>query len=398
MSANKRLTVGVIFGSRSVEHDVSIVTAHQVMRALDSKRYEVVPIYITRDGGWLVGDPLRDIKNFQNDRVGEMLGIKEAVLSPNTGYKGVIAPPVSGMLGRSSLQKLDLVFPVVHGAHGEDGTLQGLCELADLPYAGCGVMASAIAVDKPMTKTVMQANGIPVLDGMVVTRQQLVADREAVLDRIEAQFGYPLFVKPASLGSSIGIARVSDRDMLGNHLDVAANFDRRILVEAAAEGAIEINCAVLGIGDDLRASVCEQPISFEEFLTYEEKYMREGGGMKGAERKIPAPISDELTAQIQQATIDAFRAIGGHGTARVDYLVNESTGEYFVNEINTMPGSLAFYLWEPEGLSPQNLVDELIRIAQEAYAQKRQTRYNYKTGLVAHAAAKGLKGIKGLKK
>ncbi|MBN2469129.1 MAG: D-alanine--D-alanine ligase, partial [Anaerolineae bacterium] len=277
-----KLTVGLIFGSRSVEHDVSIVTGHQVMRALDPSRYDVVPIYITRDGGWLVGDPLRDIHSFEGDRIGELLGVKEAVLSCSTDFQGLIVPPISGIVGRNALRKLDVVFPAVHGAHGEDGTIQGLCELVDLPYVGCGVMASAIAIDKPMTKSVLAAHGLPVLDGLVVTRQEWIKDRDAVLDRIEARFSYPVFVKPATLGSSIGIAKVKERDALGNHLDIAANFDQRILVEEAAEGATEINCSVLGNPPDLRASVCEQPITWEEFLTYEEKYMREGGGMKGA--------------------------------------------------------------------------------------------------------------------
>lgn len=394
----QKLTVGLIFGSRSVEHDVSIVTAQQVMQALDPARYDVVPVYITREGGWFVGDPLRDIHSFEADQVSEMLGIKEAVLSSSKDFQGLIVPPISGLVGRNSLRSLDVVFPVVHGAHGEDGTLQGLCELVDLPYVGCGVMASAIAIDKPMTKAVLKANGLPVLDGMVVTRQQWIADRDAVLDRIEAAFSYPLFVKPATLGSSIGIAKVHDRDMLGNHLDVAANFDQRLMIEAAAIDAIEINCAVLGNDDDVRFSALEQPITLEEFLTYEEKYMREGGGMKGAQRKIPAPLDDALTTKIQTAAVEAFKAIGGRGTARVDFLVNEATGDFYVNEVNTMPGSLAFYLWEPEGMSPRHVVDELIRLAQEAHAQKRQTRYNYKTGLVAHAAAKGLKGLKGFKK
>jgi len=390
-------TVGVIFGSRSVEHDVSIVTAQQVMRALNPDRYHVVPVYITREGGWLVGDPLRDIGSFEADKVAEMLGVKEAVLSCSTDFKGLIIPPISGLVGRNALRKLDVVFPVVHGSHGEDGTLQGLFELVDLPYVGCGVMASAIAIDKAMTKTVLSAHGISVLPWEVVRRSEWIRAREAALDRIESRFAYPLFVKPATLGSSIGIARVADREALGNHIDVAANFDQRVLVEPALEGAIEVNCAVLGNDDEVHPSVCEQPITWEDFLTYEEKYMREGGGMKGAERKIPAPISDELTRQIQQTAVAAFKAIGGRGTARVDFLVREENGQVVVNEINTMPGSLAFYLWEAEGLSPRSLVDELIRLAFEAHAQKRQTRYNYKTGLVAHAAARGLKGVKGLK-
>lgn len=395
---SKKLAVGVVFGSRSVEHDVSIVSAHQVMRALDPEKYEVVPVYIDREGVWLVGDPLRDISSFKNDKVGEMLGIKEAALSSSTAFKGLIVPPISGLVGRNSLRKLDVIFPVVHGSHGEDGTLQGLCELVDLPYVGCGVTASAIAIDKPMTKTVLAQHGIPVLDGLTLTRGAWLHDRDGLLNQIEAKFAYPIFVKPATLGSSIGIARVTDRDILGNHLDVAFNFDRRVLIEPAVEGGSEINCSVLGMDAQVRASVLEKPISFEQFLTYEEKYMRQGGGMKGAERQIPAPLSDDLTARIKQTAIDAFRAIDGRGIARVDFLLREATGEFYVNEINTMPGSLAIYLWEPEGLTPRALMDELIRLALEAHAQKRQTRYNYKTGLVAHAAARGLKGLKGLKK
>lgn len=394
MSNGKRLTVGVIFGGRTVEHDVSIVTGHQVMQVMDPARYDVVPIYIDREGVWLYGDPLRDINSFKDDKVGEMLGIKETVLSCSTAFRGLIVPPISGLVGRNALRRLDVVFPAIHGSHGEDGTIQGLCELVDLPYVGCGVAASAIAIDKALTKVVLAQHGIPVVEGLTVTRKAWIADREAVLDRIEAKFAYPLFVKPATLGSSIGIARVGDRDALGNHLDIGANFDQRIVVEPAVEGAIEVNCAVLGNDEDVRPSVCEQPISWEEFLTYEEKYMREPGGMKGAQRKIPAPISEALTGRIQQTAVEAFKAIGGRGTARVDFLVREEAGEFFVNEINTMPGSLAFYLWEAEGMTPRQLVDELIRLALEAHAQKRQTRYNYKTGLVAHAAAKGIKGLK----
>ncbi len=395
--ASKKLSVGVVFGGRSVEHDVSIVTGHQIMRAMDPGRYEIVPIYVTRDGVWLVGDPLRDINSFKEDKVVEMLGIKEAVLSSSTDFKGLIVPPISGLMGRNSLRKLDMIFPAIHGSHGEDGTLQGLCELVDLPYVGCGVTASAIAIDKPLTKSVLRASGLPVLDGLVVTRSRLIKDREAALNEIEERFRYPVFVKPASLGSSIGVARVTDRDMLENHLDIVANFDRRILVEPTIEEVIEVNCSVLGDGDTVRPSVLEQPISFEQFLTYEEKYMRQGGGMKGAERQIPAPISQTLTARIKAAAVDAFKAIDGHGIARIDFLVQQAADAFYINEINTMPGSLAFYLWEPEGFSPRTLVDELIRLALDAHARKRQTRYNYRTGLVAHAAVRGLKGVKGLK-
>lgn len=390
-----KLTVGVIFGSRSVEHDVSIVTAQQVMLALRPHKYDVVPIYITRDGRWITGPSLRDLKNFQADDIADMMGTKDAIISPSTQHQGLISSPMSGLFGRSSLQHLDVVFPVVHGTHGEDGTLQGLLELANIPYVGTGVMASAITRDKIMLKTVLAQHGIDVVKHVAFTRHDWIKNPDAVIAQIESSLGYPVFVKPAMLGSSIGVARAVDAAEARNYINIAANFDRRILIEASVEQAVEINCSVMG-NYEPRASVLEQPITWQEFLTYEEKYMRSEGpaGMKGAERKIPAPISDTLTQQIKDLALKAFKAVDGRGIARIDFLVSEEKGIVYLNEINTMPGSLAFYLWQEESLTPSDVVDELIRLALEAHSEKHKTVYNYKTGLLAHAAAKGLKGIK----
>jgi D-alanine-D-alanine ligase len=394
MSSTKK-TVGVIFGSRSVEHDVSVVTAQQVMQALKPEKYDTVPIYITRDGRWLTGAALRDLKTFQASDISEMMGIKDIIISPSTAHHGAIIPPVSGFFGRSQVRRLDVVFPVLHGSHGEDGTVQGLLELADIPYVGAGVMASAVTRDKIMLKTILSHGGFSVVKHVAFSRQEWVSGADAVLERIERELTYPVFVKPASLGSSIGVARAKDATEARNYINIAANFDRRLLVEEAVQGGIEINCAVMG-NTDVKASVLEQPITWQEFLTYEEKYMRGEGatGMKGAERKIPAPISEELTNRIQQMAIDAFKAVDGRGTARVDFLVREQAGEVFLNEINTIPGSMAFYLWQATGMPPAAVVDRLIDLALEAHADKRKTIYNYKTGLLAHAAAKGLKGVK----
>lgn len=394
-STSKKHTVGVVFGSRSVEHDVSIVTAQQLMQVMRPEKYEVVPIYVTRDGHWLTGPGLRELKHFQADNLAELMGMKETLISPDPKHHGLIISPVSGLMARSQVKRLDVVFPALHGSHGEDGTLQGLLELADIPYVGAGVMASALVRDKIMLKSLLAHHGIPVVEHVGFTRHEWVSDPGAVLARIESEVGYPAFIKPASLGSSIGVARANDADEARNYINIAANFDRRIIVEKAVQDAIEINCALLG-NEDVRASVLEQPITWQEFLTYEEKYMRGEGpaGMKGAERKIPAPISEDLTQRIQQMAIDAFKMVDGRGTARVDFLVREAAGEVFLNEINTLPGSMAFYLWQESGMSPQQVVDELIRLAFDAHAEKRKTVYNYKTGLLAHAAARGLKGLK----
>jgi len=303
---------------------------------------------------------------------------------------------VKGLFGRTRVLKLDVVFPALHGSHGEDGTMQGLLELADIPYVGAGVMSSAVIRDKVMLKAVLSHYGIPVVKHIGFTRPEWVSNSKPILDRIASEIGYPIMVKPASLGSSIGVARANNAEEAQNYINIAANFDRRLLVEQALENFIEINCALLGY-NTLRASVLEQPVTWQEFLTYEEKYMRSEGpaGMKGAERKIPAPISDDLTKRIKQMAIEAFQYLDGRGTARVDFLVRGD--EVFLNEINTIPGSLAFYLWQEEGLSPSDVVDELIRLAFEAHAEKRKTVYNYKTGLISHAAARGLKGMKGVK-
>jgi D-alanine-D-alanine ligase len=395
---NRKQTVAVIFGSRSVEHDVSIVSAQQVIRALDPGKYEVLPIYITREGKWLTGPLLTDLKTFQNDNVDEMMGIKETIISPSTHPQGVITPPVAGYLAKNALKRVDVVFPVVHGTHGEDGTLQGVLEMANLPYVGCGVLASAIANDKVTTKAVLKEAGIPIVEYMAFRRYDWARTRDSLIERMD-EMGYPLFIKPASLGSSIGIGRPTNRQTLAPAIEIALNLDRRVIAERAIVGAMEVNCAVLG-NHDPRPSVLEQPVSFEDFLTYDEKYLRGGAnkGMKGADRRIPAPLLPEMTARIKQMAVDAFKAIDGRGTARIDFLVKDD--QVFLNEINTMPGSLSFYLWAetPEWrLTPTMLVDELIRLAFEAHAEKGRTMYNYKSGLVRQAAARGLKGTKGIK-
>jgi D-alanine-D-alanine ligase len=394
MSVQRKTTVGVIFGGRSVEHDVSVVTGHQIMDAFDAERYEVVPIYIDREGGWHTGEALRDIKRFQEE-IAALKGVQPALLSPNVRHHGLIVNPTpSGVFAKSQIKRLDAVFPALHGSHGEDGTLQGSLEMADIPYVGCGVMASAIANDKLMTKQVLRQAGIPVVDAIGFTRAEWLDHPDELIARITEKFPYPVYVKPVTLGSSIGIGRAQDEKLLRALIDVAANFDRRVLVEGAVTECVEINCSVMGDDREIEASVLEQPISAGDSLTYEDKYLRGGEGMKSAERIIPAPISVELTRQIQEMTVNAFRAIDGRGIARIDYLVRPDSGEIFLNEINTMPGSLAFYLWRASGVSASNLVERLVALAQDAYAEKRRNTYNYETNLIALTASRGLKGVK----
>ena len=396
MSANRKTVVGVIFGGRSVEHDVSIVTGHQVMKAFDPERYEVVPIYIDRQGKWFTGEPLNDLKNFKNEIV-SLKGVQSVILSPSVQHHGLIINPTAGRFEKAEMKRLDVIFPAVHGSHGEDGTLQGLFELADIAYTGCGVMASAIANDKIMSKIVLSQQGVPIVEGVSFSRAEWLEAPDNVISHIIHELKYPVFVKPATLGSSIGVARANDETLLRAHIEVAISLDQRVLIEQAVESATEINCAVLGAENDIQASVLEQPVSAAPFLTFEEKYTRGSEGMKSAERIIPAPLDDDLTAKIKGIAIQAFHAIEGRGTARIDFLVKPESGEVFLNEINTMPGSIAFYLWQEQGMPPRELVHKLVEIARDAQAEKRKNNYDYQTNLINLVDARGLKGVKGSK-
>ena len=395
MSKRRPQVIAVIFGGRSVEHDVSIVTGHQIMKAFPADGYHVVPVYIARDGRWFTGEPLRDLDNFKDDGPLSLEGVQPCLLSPDTRHHGLIINPLAGRFRQSDVRRLDVVFPALHGSHGEDGSLQGLLELADIPYVGCATLGSALTNDKIMTKSALRQAGIPVLADYWFSRETWLEQADETIAAISSEFDFPLFVKPATLGSSIGIGRADTPDMLRASIDIAANFDRRILVEPAVTKGIEINCSVIGFGDEFQASTLEQPVSWDEFLSYEDKYLRGSEGMKSAERIIPAPLGPELTRNVQQLSIEAFKAVDGRGIARIDFLARPDEGELYLNEINTMPGSLAFYLWREDGFSQTDLVMRLVQLALDAHAVKRRNMYDYQTNLVAVASRRGLKGSKG---
>jgi D-alanine-D-alanine ligase len=379
-----RLRVGVVFGGRSVEHDVSIVTAHQVMDVL-STTHEVVPVYITREGRWLTGSGLFDLDVYKRkrwDEVGE-----EGFVPPIAGYGGLMLP--GGRLRGPRRVELDVVIPAIHGTYGEDGTLQGLLELADVPFVGSATTGSAVGMDKVAMKASFAAAGLPTVAHVLVQTDRLDREPDAIVAEVETAIGYPAFVKPSRLGSSVGIGKATDGDALLSALDVARRYDRRILVETAMEGCVEINCSVLGgPGREPRASVCEQPVAWEEFLTFSDKYLRgqKGGGkaagMAAGERRVPAPISDELTKQVQENALAAFKAVDAAGVARVDAFVNEDSGETWVMEINTVPGSFSFYLWEAAGLPFESLLTELIEIAMESHRLRSGLMFTFESGML----------------
>jgi len=387
--------VGVFFGGRSVEHEVSVLTAQQVMAALPGDGFRAVPVYIAKSGDWYTGDALREPERFRD--IDRLLGDATPVyMRAEPAKAGVLF----GEAGRRSflgardriVAKFDVAMPLVHGSHGEDGTLQGLFELSDLAYTGCGVAASAISMDKRIAKAVLREAGLPVLDDVLVSREQWITERDVACDGVLARLHYPLFVKPASLGSSIGVSRVTERSGLEAAFDLAFSYDSRCIVEAAQDGAVDINCSVLGRDGTTRVSVCEQPVS-TGLLTYADKYLSKGkgsaggkaaetSGVKGSRRVIPAPLADGVATQIQDLAVTAFRAIGAEGVARVDFLVRPDEGQVIVNEINTIPGSLSFYLWEPSGLSFEALLSQLIEMAVTRRDGKRRSTFSIDTWLL----------------
>lgn len=377
-----RLKVGVIFGSRSVEHEVSIVTALQVMQAINKDKYDIVPIYITREGLWFTGEKLLEISNYK-ELPSLIASLEKVYISPDPSVESLVL--ASKKWFKKVSMKIDIAFPLVHGTYGEDGTLQGLLELANIPYVGAGVLGSAVGMDKIVMKAAFKGNQLPVVRYVWFSRNDWKNKKQEIVDKIQTALKYPLFVKPANLGSSIGISKAKNKEDLEYALEVASYYDRRLIVEESLERSVEINCAVIG-NETLVTSVCEQPVSWEEFLNYDEKYLRGGKstGLKGAERQIPAPISQQLTKKIQNLAVDAFRAIDCKGIARVDFLVDIEKEEVFINEINTIPGSISFYLWEATGIKFSELTNKLIELAIEEKKEKNKTTYYYESKLITH--------------
>ncbi len=399
-----KMNIAVFFGSRSCEHDVSIVSALQCIEATKAAGFNVTPVYISRDGLWYTGEPLENIETFREFNP-MTKGITRVTLdvTANAGDLWAWPPQRAGLFAKvpAPLCHIDCVIPVFHGWHGEDGTIQGLLEMANIPYASSGVLGSAIGMDKIAMKQILRGAGFPVLDFVWFTREQLKKERQAVIERVEKEIKYPAFIKPAALGSSIGVSRARNREELERALDVAASYDRRILVEVGVVHPVEINCAAVGYGEDVRASVCEMPVpsSNDTFLDFWQKYLRNAStkgedsrGMKSLSRVVPAPIGDELTGRIQTMTCDIFKLLDCCGTVRVDFILDQND-MLFVNEPNTIPGSLAFYLWKASGLDFPKLIEKMVEDALRAHADKNSSVFAYDSSILKKVAA-GTKGSK----
>ena len=371
--------VGILFGGRSVEHEVSVITAMQIIENIDKTKFNPIPIYVNKNGEWLVSESFLKFESFKNEKYEN---VKKIILSPNYKDQNLyIHPNDIKLFTKKDLDSIDVFFPAFHGTNGEDGTIQGLLELIGLPYVGAGVLSSAVGMDKIIMKDIFKANDIPVVDYTYYYRSSWRTNKEAVLKDIESKITYPLFVKPANLGSSIGISKVKSNADLESAIELAFSYDRKIIIEKAVEDPREINCAVMGYEDDLEVSLCEEPLGWKEILSFDDKYVKQDSKTtKGDKNKnIPANLSDELRTKIENYAKLAFKSIDCRGNARIDFLVKEE--DVYVNEINTMPGSIAFYLWEGRGYSFKELISKMIDIAIKAQKDKEANMYTYDSNL-----------------
>ncbi len=419
-NGSTRLTVGIAFGGVAPEHEVSVISALQAAAALDRDRYRPVPIYIAKDGTWYTGEHLLALERFKDlDAVIE--AATPVVVAPGThGTLALIEQPAASTLehltgGPPRRWTIDVVFLGFHGGEGENGGVQGLCETFNVPYTGSGIFGSALGMDKIRSKILCRARGIPVVDFVALSESDWAYREDEGLDRCEAELGYPVVVKPARLGSSIGIARADDRAELDAAIEEAFRYDSEVIVERAVTELREINCSVLGDAKEATPSVLEEPVASEddEVLTFQDKYMRgeEGGaktaaggakagrqapeGMASLDRIIPAELSDARTEEIQQLAVRVFQLFDCAGVARIDFMIDEATGEVFFNEINTIPGSFSFYLWEPSGVPFDELVHRMITIARRRHREKNGRIRYYDVNLLSEKSLKGLAGAKG---
>lgn len=403
-----KIKVGVIYGGESVEHEVSVISAMQAMNKLDQEKYEIIPIYITKDREWYTGEMLKDIEVYQDLSLIKKYG-KNVVLYYNNG---------SFVLQKKTFPKsvvadVDIILPVVHGTNVEDGGLQGYLQTIGVPFVGSDVYASVVGQDKVFMKDIWKNAKLPMTDYVWFYDVDYKQDSDAVIEKVE-KLAYPVIVKPATTGSSVGIAVCSKREELVEAIDDAIQYDKKILVEEVVENLKEVNIAVMGNYEHQKVSEIEEVLSGNKFLTYADKYIGDGKGklkgakvpMKGtskgmasANRKLPAELPDKVRKEVEEVAVEAFKALGSSGNSRIDFLVDEKKNKVYINEINSIPGSLAFYLWEAKGIDFSTVLDEMINIGVKDYKKRVSKTHSFETnilkGFAAHGGVKGLKGMKG---
>ncbi len=398
-----KTNVAVFFGGRSVEHEISVLSALQAIAAMDKDKYNIVPVYITKKGRWMTGEALLDIRNYKDMQALEGK-TTEVFMRPEYGDYNLYEAKAGGLFskGNKVVENIHVVLPVLHGTNGEDGIFEGVLETIGIPFAGCNTLSSANGMDKITMKMILREEGIPVVDYVWCTDKQWLADKDAIVKKVEEKLGYPVIVKPANLGSSVGIGKAADRAQLIEKVNEAEKFSSRIIIEHMIEQLKEINCSVLGDCDDHQSSVCEEPIKSGDFLSYEDKYMggtKTNAGMQASDKRIPAQIPEETSEKIRKMAGDTFRVLSCHGVSRVDVMIDEADGNIYVNEINTIPGSLSFYLWEASGISFPKLMDTLVQLALKRKREQEKKTFTYDHNIFAMGGGVkgGTKGAKGTK-
>lgn len=392
-----KLNVAILFGGRSVEHEVSIISALQCLETMEAtNKYDTTPIYISKEGIWYTGSALRHIENYK--QMDQLLSkCKPVVLSPNANEYFLLAKN-PGIFGKHLIARLDVIFPIFHGSYGEDGCMQGLFELMNIPYVGCDVLSSGLCMDKMMSRGVLREQGLPVLHDIHFFGAEWLKNRQSLIDQIESTLTYPVMAKPNNLGSSVGVAKAVDRESLEEAIDAIVGLSMQVIIEPCIESLQEINCAVLGDHDEVVVSICEEPIKTSDLLTFEDKYAGGGkkmGGMSAAKRQIPANISPDMTETIQKLAKQAFSVLKCSGVVRFDFLIDRQNQRLYLNEANTIPGSLAFYLWEPAGVSFSTLINRLINLAIKRFREKQSLVSTYPSNILSDYSSFGAKGSKG---
>ena len=398
--------VAMLFGGKTVEHEVSVISGIQAIMAMDTGKYDVIPVYMTKENDMYIGSDIGDIAAYKD--IPALLKRSQRVIMVNEGGRVQLVPyPMKRFGGKSPVQ-IDIAFPVVHGTNVEDGALQGYLKTVGIPFVGPDVTSSAISMDKYITKAVLKEAGIPVLDAAVFTLADY-AELDSLLDKAEKAVGYPMITKPVNLGSSVGIKVAKDRNELIDAFDEAFRYASRVIAEHAISDLREINCSVLGDENEALASECEEPLTEGEILSYEDKYVSGGGGKKGGakgggskgskgagmanlSRKIPADLTEEKREEIRDMAVRAFKALGCCGVSRIDFMIDRADDSLYFNEINPIPGSLSFYLWEPVGVPYSELLDRMIELALKRQRTEDALTFTFDTNILANANLGGSKG------
>ena len=391
------IKLGIFFGGKSVEHEISVITMSQAISSIDTTKYELVPIYISKQGIMYTGDDLLDLYQYKDLDVLLKRSYKVAVVNDGKGVKVIRVP--APILGRRVLNTIDVAFPIIHGTNGEDGTIAAFVNLLGIPCVGPDILASSVGMDKIAMKKVMKESGLPVVDYVSFYGMEYNQDEENIINKIEEKLTYPIIVKPANLGSSVGIRKAKNKQEAIEAIEFAMEFSDRILVEKAIENLKEINCSVIGDICQTEASVCEEPCFEDEILSYADKYLgsskgaakgvkgsapaKGGKGMAVSNKKLPADISDEKRDEIQALAKETFKVLGCAGVSRIDFLIDMNTDKAYVNEINTIPGALSYYLWEASGKSFKEELDEIIGIAIRKHNEKEKLTVSYDQNILA---------------